>query len=72
MDLDSIMSIFAKDMPEIVLRKDIRKHTGGWLAPGTLSNLDARHEGPPKVRLGKYVGYPREELLKWLKNRMQS
>jgi hypothetical protein len=69
MDLDSIMSIFAKDMPEIVLRKDIRKHTGGWLAPGTLSNLDAKGEDPPRVRLGKYAGYPRGLLLLWLKSR---
>lgn len=53
----------------IVARRDIRKFTGGLVTPGTMSNLDSLGQGPERVKVGRYVGYPIDSLVRWLESR---
>jgi len=53
----------------LVARKEISRFSGGILHPRTLANLDCRELGPPRIKIGKSVGYPKKELVQWMKNR---
>jgi len=69
----AIIDIFA-DMARqwgspIVARDRIEKFSGGLLRPKTMANLDSRGEGPPRVKVGRKVGYPVEGLVQWMESR---
>lgn len=53
-------------LPPMVARKDIDRYLGGIISKGYLANLDSKGEGPPKVKIGKNVGYLRRPLVEWL------
>jgi len=53
----------------LVARKEVSKFSGGLLCPRTMANLDARRIGPPKIKIGKKVGYLKRELIQWMRNR---
>lgn len=55
----------------LVARTEIHKFTGGLLSGRTLANYDSRGEGPPRVRLGRKVAYPTDELVRWLAARLE-
>ena len=57
------------ELPPVFPRKTASKMTGGYLATGTLANLDSKGEGPGGVRTGKSVLYEREAFLSWLEKR---
>lgn len=59
-------------LPLVIARKEIRKLTGGLIAPHTLANADSQGVGPTvKVRIGKHVGYTRESFIEWLRIRIK-
>lgn len=62
-----------KDWPSpFVERQKVAVFSGGILNPRTLSNLDARKEGPPgRIRIGKKIAYPVDELVSWLESRAE-
>jgi hypothetical protein len=45
--------------------------TGGYIAAGTLANLDSKGLGPGGVLAGKSVIYERETFLEWLQRRIE-
>lgn len=53
-------------LPPMIARKDIDRYLGGIISKGYLANLDSKGEGPPKVKIGKNVGYLRRPLVEWL------
>lgn len=54
-----------------VSRADIEKFSGGLIKRLTLRKLDSLGEGPRgRVVLGKIVGYPVQELIEWMQERM--
>lgn len=55
-----------KTLPPMIARKDIDRYLGGIISKGYLANLDSKGEGPPKVKIGKNVGYLRRPLVEWL------
>lgn len=60
----------AKKWPSsIVARKNIREFTGGILSEKYMANLDSLGQGPPKIRIGRQVAYPIDDLIKWLEKR---
>lgn len=56
-------------LPSIIARKDIDRYLGGIIFKGYLANLDSKGEGPPKIKIGKNVGYLRRPLVEWLASR---
>lgn len=55
----------------VVARSEVRKFTGGIFSPRTLANLDSKGEGPRgRLRLGRKVCYPKNELIEWLLERL--
>lgn len=56
----------------IVARTEISKFSGGLLSSRYLANLDSKGEGPPRIRIGRKVGYPVDSLIKWLESRASS
>lgn len=59
-----------KALPPIVFR-----NWRGWrdvlpLSPGSVANLDLMGRGPKeRVLCGRVIGYPRQALIEWLKER---
>lgn len=66
------LSMIAKDIPPMFGRDEVKRLFGGLIAPGHLANLDCIGEGPPRIRIGRRVGYLREPFLEWLGRRMES
>ncbi|TVM14162.1 hypothetical protein DPQ33_17775 [Oceanidesulfovibrio indonesiensis] len=63
------LSSLLNSLPPIVARSDIEKHLGGIISRGYLENLDSEGKGPRRIRVGKRVGYLREDLVEWLEKR---
>jgi predicted DNA-binding transcriptional regulator AlpA len=36
----------------------------------TVANYESKGDGPPKVKLGRLAGYPKELFIEWLKARL--
>lgn len=64
------LDILNKTWPEIIARNKIEIFTGGLLSKGHMQNLDSEGKGPRRIKIGKRCGYLREDLVKWLKDRM--
>ena len=53
-----------------VCRRSIGNFSGGILNPRTMANFDTRGIGPKgRVRIGKKVAYPIQEVIQWLEKR---
>lgn len=70
MNIQILINRLRSELPPVFPRKTASKMTGGYLATGTLANLDSRGEGPGGIRTGKSILYEREAFLIWLKKRM--
>lgn len=58
------------ELPVFVTRTQVAERLGGWIAVGTLANLDSEGRGPAgRVILGRKVAYPRASLIAWLRSR---
>lgn len=55
---------------EFVSRKKVEDFTGGLITGKTVANYESKGEGPPKVKLGRNSGYPKETFIEWLKTRL--
>ena len=66
------LSELRRTLPPIVARKKIEHYLGGILSAGYLSNLDSDKKGPPRVKIGRNVGYLRDPLVDWLQSRLRS
>lgn len=56
-------------LPPVIPRKDIERLLGGIISRGHLANLDSAGFGPPRIEIGKHVGYLRGPFVEWLKQR---
>jgi hypothetical protein len=53
-----------------VARNEVYKFTGGAMSAGYIANLDCRGLGPKgRIRIGRKVCYPVDQLLDWLEKR---
>lgn len=56
----------------VVAREKIQEFTGGAISPGRIANLDSVGQGPPgRIRMGRKICYPVNELVEWLERRTQ-
>lgn len=54
----------------IVARQKIGEFTGGLISEKTVANMDCLGQGPPRVRIGRKIGYPVPSLISWLESRI--
>ena len=66
------LSELRRTLPPIVARKKIEHYLGGILSARYLANLDSDKKGPPRVKIGRNVGYLRDPLVDWLQSRLHS
>ncbi len=53
-----------------VARTEIKNFTGGIITEKYIANLDSQGIGPPgRVRCGRKIAYPVDELIAWLAKR---
>jgi len=53
-----------------VARQEIRTFSGGIISEKYIANLDSQGAGPPgRIRCGRKVAYPVNELVEWLEKR---
>jgi hypothetical protein len=67
MNVDCIINKLRETMPPAFVRKEIPRLLGGILTVGTIANLDAAKQGPPKLRLKRHVVYEKDSFLEWFK-----
>ncbi|WMW66950.1 hypothetical protein [Nitratidesulfovibrio liaohensis] len=65
--IDKIIMSLSNDLPATFTRNTACRHLGGFLAAGTLANLDSQKKGPLGLRTGRYVLYERGAFLVWLR-----
>jgi hypothetical protein len=63
------LSTLSQQLPPIIARNKIDRYLGGLISRGYLENLDSQGKGPRRIRLGRRVGYLREDLIAWLQSR---
>lgn len=69
----SLKSLADKWPSAFVARTEIRQFSGGLVNEKYLANLDSQGAGPPgRIRCGRKVGYPVNELVEWLERRAVS
>ncbi len=54
------------ELPPILTRPVIGEKLAHIISPRYLANLDCLDKGPPRFRIGRRIGYPRDEFLVWL------
>lgn len=64
------LSELRRTLPPFIARKKIEHYLGGILSAAYLSNLDSRKQGPPRIKIGRNVGYLRDPLIDWLEARI--
>ena len=65
-----IFQKMAKKWPSaMVARTEVGRFTGGMLSSKYMANLDSSGEGPIRVRSGRKVGYPVDDLVAWMRER---
>lgn len=62
-------SALEKQLPPIISRDRVTELFGGIITSKTLANLDSLGEGPPRIRVGRKIGYLTPVFLGWLANR---
>lgn len=61
------------ELPPTFSRQFVASRLGGLISAKTLSNLDAKNEGPSnKITLGRKVAYERDDFLDWLEKRLRN
>lgn len=66
------LTTLADKLPPIISRNKIDKYLGGIITAKTLANLDSLGEGPPRIKIGRNVGYPTLTFLSWLQGRSEA
>ncbi len=65
------LSDLEKELPPILYRSHPRFRELIGLSPRTMANVDSAGTGPKeRIRSGRLVGYPREAMIEFLRNRM--
>lgn len=64
-----VYSELEQSLPLVFTRREVSRLLGGLISCGRLANLDSEGSGPPKIRLGKKVGYPRGPFIAWMRAR---
>ncbi len=72
MNIDCIINKLRDTMPPAFVRKEVPRLLGGILTVGTIANLDAKKQGPPKIRLKRHVVYEKDSFLEWFKAYLSS
>jgi hypothetical protein len=68
-----IRSMAAKWPSSIVSRSEIPRFTGGLMSEKYIANLDSAGLGPSnRLRVGKKIAYPIDELIIWLEARIST
>jgi hypothetical protein len=71
MEIDSVLEKLKAAWPSpLVARCELGRFSGGMLHGRTVANLDSLGQGPPRIRIGRKIGYDRDGLLEWLRGRM--
>jgi len=68
---DRLEEKLRETLPPVVARNKISFYLGGLLSKGYMANLDSEGRGPARVKIGKRVGYLREDLITWLLGRIE-
>lgn len=62
-----LLDALAGELPPFIARADVERHLGGMVSGKTLSNADARGDGPEVAyAVGRKIVYSRQALLDWL------
>jgi hypothetical protein len=69
---DVFSDMAAKCPSAIIARSEIHAFTGGLIKGSYVANLDAKGEGPPKVRMNQKWAYPVADFVNWLRHRSQA
>lgn len=69
---DVFSDMASKWSSAIVTRPEVRSFTGGLMKGSYLANLDAKGEGPPRVRIGQKWAYNVQDFVDWLRQRSQA
>lgn len=76
-DHDSVAVATIKAMADkwpstMVSRTEVKRFSGGCIAPGTLANLDSQRVGiPGAFKIGRQVCYPVNALVEWLISKIE-
>lgn len=58
-------------LPPMLTRKDVSVYLGSLFSVSYLANLNYKGIGPKPTKVGRKVVYLRDDLIKWLEERIQ-
>ncbi|MEA4856067.1 hypothetical protein [Solidesulfovibrio sp.] len=68
--IDAIIADFEREAPAIVPRSELKKHGWPW-SDGHMANIASLRQGPPVFRAGARAVYRREDLVAFLREKLQ-
>ena len=72
-DIDGLIEKWSRSWkPPVVPRQKIQEFLGDVISAKTIANCDSAGVGPPSFKIGGRRVYPKDELLEWLRQRMQA
>lgn len=70
-EMDNLLRELEEAAPIVFSRAEAPRIFGGMISYSRLANLDSEGQGPPRVMLGRRVGYPRRPFFAWWRERLQ-
>lgn len=69
-DKPDLSSLAQKWPSSIVAREQVSSFTGGVISSSYIANMDCQGAGPKgRIRIGRKVAYPVDDLIAWLEKR---
>lgn len=57
-----------ESLPSLFPREKVAELTGGIISYRTMANIDFRKVGPPTIKVGRKVCYPKADFIEWAVN----
>ena len=70
-DVDRMLDRMSANWPsEIIARKKVDEFMGHMITGKSVANFEALGDGPPKIKIGRLAGYPKQAFIDWLRPRI--
>lgn len=57
-----------RTLPPVIARTEVPRLLGNLISAGRLANLDSQGLGPRTIKIGRKVGYIRNDFIAWMES----
>lgn len=71
-NFENLIKSLEEALPPVFARCKLTELTGHLINTRTITNRMSRGDGPPGIKIGKKVGFSRDEFINWLRTQIKN